>query len=119
MWYLFYRKNITIKKGKFLLVHRNYLFIFLELLYVVTHFRASYKQKFKRQRETRKYKKKSKSDGRKTKNIYIYQLRRTYRNSQKIAKDWLRKVKIYKIWKFDPVDKKNSIFKEENSKLYV
>ena len=49
----------------------------------------------------------------------IYQFSRTYKNSQEIAKDWLRKVKIYKIRKFDPVDKENSIFKEENLTLYV
>jgi len=50
---------------------------------------------------------------------YIYQLIRTYWNSQENTKDWLRRAKIYKIKNFDPVDKENSIFEEENSKLYV
>jgi hypothetical protein len=51
--------------------------------------------------------------------IYIYQLRRTYWNSREITKNWLRRVTTYKIGKFDPVDKDNSIFEEENSKLHV
>jgi hypothetical protein len=51
--------------------------------------------------------------------IYIYQLRRTCWNSREITKNWLRRVTIYKIGKFNPVDKDNSIFEEENSKLYV
>jgi hypothetical protein len=46
-------------------------------------------------------------------------LRRTYWNSREITKNWLRRVTTYKIGKFDPVDKDNSIFEEENSKLHV
>ena len=53
------------------------------------------------------------------KNICIYQLSRTYQNSQEIAKDWLKRVKIYKIRNYDLVNKENSIFEEDNLALYV
>jgi hypothetical protein len=31
----------------------------------------------------------------------IYQWRRTYQNAQEITKDWLKRITIYKIGKFD------------------
>jgi len=49
-------------------------------------------------------------------------LRRTYQNAQEIAKDWLKRIKIYKIGKFDStfstnedlIGKKKFNFEEEN-----
>ena len=49
---------------------------------------------------------------------YIYQLRRTYQDSQEIAKDWLRRVKIYKIGNFNLIDKENLILRKK-VQLYV
>jgi hypothetical protein len=51
----------------------------------------------------------------------IYQWRRTYQNAQEIAKDWLKRIKIYKIGKFDtifstnedPIGKKISILRRK------
>jgi hypothetical protein len=82
--------------------------------------RGPHKQKKSKKRKKRKYKKNKKCQKKnKNKNIYIYQLRRTYWNSREITKNWLRRVTTYKIGKFDPVDKDNSIFEKENSKLHV
>jgi hypothetical protein len=83
--------------------------------------RAPHKQKKSKKRKKRKYKKNKKCQKKKKIYIYIYiyQLRRTYWNSREITKNWLRRVTTYKIGKFDPVDKDNSIFEEENSKLHV
>ena len=52
--------------------------------------------------------------------MYVYILWEEHVETlRKLSKDWSRNVKIYKIRKFDPINKDNLIFEEENSKLYV
>jgi hypothetical protein len=80
-------------------------------LVVITHFRALNKQKNKKKKEKRTTKK----NGRNNKNILV---RRIYQNVKEIFKDWLTKIKIYKIRKYDTIfSNDKGLFSKEKFKI--
>jgi hypothetical protein len=79
-------------------------------------FRAPHKpKKSEKEKEKRRYKKLKKQCWKKIKEIIL--IRRISQNTKELIKNWLRKIKIYKIRKFNsvfstdegPIEKENSI----------